>query len=236
MVWLVGECVRNHSFGKYVALSTTAFILLVCAVLTERQLSYWKDTVTLFERTVNVTPGNSVSQIFLAVGLEHEGLSRQAAVHYRIAAIEHPDFEHFSANFYLAELMAKSGYYQEAEDRLEVALHIVPDSTDAMNNLAWILATCPDAKVRNGARAAQWGERACGLTHDRNPVYLTTLAAAYAEAGRFDDAIATTQKAITLADQYGQDALSEGNQELLQTYTAHPTYAQTHGPSASQGQ
>ena len=125
--------------------------------------------------------------------------------------------------------MVLLGQYRDSTAHLEAALQLVPDSTDAMNNLAWILATCPDAKVRNGARAAPWAERACDLAHDKNPVYLTTLAAAYAEAGRFDDAVNTTQKAIALADDYGMESLAEMNRELLPAYSAHQTYAQTQG-------
>ena len=233
LVWLVGEWMRNHPLWKYLALSATAVTMAVCAFLTEMQLQLWKDTATLFSHTLAVTPENPIAEEVLALGLQQEGLLHQAAVHYRIAISSHQYSDHFMSNFRMAGLMKSMGYDREAEARLEAALKIIPNSTDAMNNLAWSLATAPDAKARNGARAVQWAERACDLTHYENPVFMTTLAAAYAEAGRFDDAVDMTQKTIALANQYGLDALAESNQELLQTYSAHQTYAQTH--SAPQG-
>ena len=228
LIWLVWEWVRNSSLWKCLALSVTVVVLAACVVLTVRQLQFWRDTVTLFTHTIAVTPENGVAEYTLALGLEHERLLRQASVHYRIATTMRPDANHFVANFYFAELLANSGYYQEAEKRLEAALQIDPNSTGAMNNLAWTLATAPDANARDGARAVQWAERACELTHSQNPNYMTTLAAAYAEAGRFDDAVDMTQKAIALAEQYNNEQFYEANQELLPTYQAHKTYVQTH--------
>ena len=64
-----------------------------------------------------------------------------------------------------------------------------------LNNLAWALATHPDAKIRNGTRAVKLAEDACRQTQYQQTVMVGTLAAAYAEAGRFDDALATAQKA-----------------------------------------
>ena len=233
LVWLVWEEVRNHSLWKYLALAATAVLLAVCAFLTEKQLQYWKDTVTLFSHTIAVTPENPVAEEVLAVGLEDEGLLQQAAVHYRIANASRHYGDHFMSNFRAAGLMVKMGYDREAETRLEAALQFVTNSPDALYNLAWLLATSPDAKAREGARAVKYAERACELTHYKNPTFMTGLAAAYAEAGRFNEAIDMTQKTITLANQYGLDDLVARNQDLLQAYTAHKTYAQTH--SAPQG-
>ncbi len=92
------------------------------------------------------------------------------------------------------------------------------------NNLAWVLATDPDPKKRNGAFAVTLADNACKGTHYQKTVMLGTLAAAYAEAGRFDNAIATAQKAITLAQQNRETELLERNKQLLQIYLAHKAY------------
>lgn len=63
-----------------------------------------------------------------------------------------------------------------------------------MNGLAWALATCPDAGLRNGAEAIRWAEKACG--RDPSAMFTDTLAAAYAEAGRWAEAVATQERAI----------------------------------------
>jgi Flp pilus assembly protein TadD len=136
------------------------------------------------------------------------------------------DDENFWPNFYFAEMLAKEGHYQEAKERLETAVQIKPNETHALNNLAWLLSTCQDKKIRDGGRAVQLAEKACQLTNDGSAQYLTTLAAAYAEAGRFDDAIATIQKAGGLAQQMGQTDLFSGDAQLLELFTDHQSYTE----------
>jgi tetratricopeptide (TPR) repeat protein len=99
--------------------------------------------------------------------------------------------------------------------------------TVGLNNLAWRLATSPDPKVRDGTRAVELARRACELTHYQKTIYLGTLAAAHAEAGRFDDAIATAQKACAIASESGEQDLLKKNQELLFLYRAHQPYRET---------
>jgi hypothetical protein len=95
-----------------------------------------------------------------------------------------------------------------------------------MNNLAWLLATSPDASVRDGARAVRLAERACEITGYQQTILVGTLAAAYAEAGRFDDAIATAGKACTLASASGEQDLLQKTRQLLELYRAHKPYHQ----------
>lgn len=92
------------------------------------------------------------------------------------------------------------------------------------NNLAWSLATNPDAAKRNGLLAVKLAEDACQRTQYRITIMIGTLAAAYAEAGRFDDAISAAQKAIALASQSGDRKLLEENQKLLTLYLNHQPY------------
>jgi hypothetical protein len=95
---------------------------------------------------------------------------------------------------------------------------------ELLNNLAWLLATCPQASVRNGPEAVQLAEKACQLTRYQTTALVGTLAAAYAEAGRFDDAIATAQKACALAAKTGDQARLQKNRELLELYQQHLPY------------
>ena len=73
-------------------------------------------------------------------------------------------------------------------------------------------------------QAVQLAERACELTHYDTTICVGTLAAAYAEAGRFDEALATAQKAVALAQQNGEKDLLQKNQELLAQYQKHQPY------------
>ena len=127
----------------------------------------------------------------------------------------------FNAHLALGSILPHFGRNQEALAQLEAALKINPASTEALNNLAWTLATSEDPKIRDGPRAVQLAGRACSLTGYKKTALVGTLAAAYAEAGRFDEAIATAQKACALAEAAGEKELLQKNRELLELYRAH---------------
>jgi tetratricopeptide (TPR) repeat protein len=78
------------------------------------------------------------------------------------------------------------------------AIRIDPASHNAYNARAWIWATCPDEKHRDGKKAVESATKACELTNWKNPDYLETLAAAYAEVGDFDSAVSSQTKANSL--------------------------------------
>jgi tetratricopeptide (TPR) repeat protein len=124
----------------------------------------------------------------------------------------------------IAATQSSLGHYREARDHYQQALGLGPDSPAALNNLAWLLATCPDPIIRDGRRAVALAQRACELTQFKTTVFVGTLAAAYAEAGQFDQAIATAQKACDLAAAHGETDLLQRNQELLATYQRHQAW------------
>ena len=110
------------------------------------------------------------------------------------------------------------GFSRHRVAQLRQALSLKPDSTEALNNLAWLQATSADDSLRNGAEAVRLAERACQLTSNKQPVMLGTMAAAYAEAGRFPEAIATAQKANELAIAAGNTQFAQMNRLLLENY------------------
>ena len=137
--------------------------------------------------------------------------------------------DHVAAHYNLGGILLQQGQPAEAMAEFQKALAIEPDSFEMLNNLAWLLATCPDPQVRDGTRAVQLAEHACDLTRYQKTMSIGTLAAAYAEAGRFDEAIKTAQKACVLAKQSGEQNLLQKNQELLGLYRAHKTYRDAPG-------
>ena len=94
----------------------------------------------------------------------------------------------------------------------------------AQNNLAWLLATCPDARLRNGARAVELAQQAVQLSGGNSPEILDTLAAAYAEAGRFPEAIETAQRALDLSAAQNKNPLTEVIQNQLKLFETHSPY------------
>jgi tetratricopeptide (TPR) repeat protein len=106
---------------------------------------------------------------------------------------------------YCYELM---GDYRKALADYDAVLESTPPHTLAANNKAWTLSTCPDEKVRDGAAAVKLAKSVCDATKNREGMYLDTLAAAYAEAGKFDDAMKTEEMALedkSYSVKYGED-------------------------------
>ena len=124
----------------------------------------------------------------------------------------------------LAGRLSGRGNFAGAAARYQRALQLDPYLVEALNNLAWLLATCPEASLRNGAEAVQHAEEACQLTQYQRTIMVGTLAAAYAEAGRFSEAVAAAQKACELASIFKEDALLTRNRELLELYRAGKPY------------
>jgi tetratricopeptide (TPR) repeat protein len=124
----------------------------------------------------------------------------------------------------IANNLCQQGDFAGAVASYRLALQSHSDLPELNNNLAWLLATCPDAHIRDGAQAVGYAERACALTHYAVTPMVGTLAAAFAEAGRFDDAIAMAQKACALASAAGEQSLLQKNQELLVLYQKHQPY------------
>lgn len=121
------------------------------------------------------------------------------------------------AHYNLGVALFLSGRAEEAVARYESALRLEPDYVDAHNNLAWILATDGNERLRDAGRAVRHAERACELNGRRDAGLLDTLAAAYATAGSFDDAVRVAQEAISKA---GDETLAGEIRARLELYQA----------------
>jgi len=119
-----------------------------------------------------------------------------------------------------AALLHQAGDVGQAEAELRQALVREPDSVEALNNLAWLLATAPDEKLRDGAEAVRYAEQASHLPPVKNLCVPGTLAAAYAEAGRFPDAVVTAENAVKSETDAGESRFAAINRQLLTLYRA----------------
>ncbi|MCH8921938.1 MAG: ASPIC/UnbV domain-containing protein [Planctomycetes bacterium] len=117
------------------------------------------------------------------------------------------------------ELM-KRGADRLAAGQFQEVLRIAPDQPSALNNLAWLLATSPDKQVREGQQALRLAQRAASLTKRREATVLATLAAAYAEAGRFPQATATANEALALTRKVRNKVLESSLLQQLESYAA----------------
>jgi Flp pilus assembly protein TadD len=180
------------------------------------------EAITHYQQALQFNPGYAKAHNNLGIAWFQKKNVDEAIAQYQEALQIKPDYA--EAHINLGNALFKSGSVNEAIPHFERALQINPDSLEVLNNLAWLQATSPDAHIRDGVQAVAYAERACELTHYGVTIFVGTLAAAYAEAGRFDDAIATAQKACALAAAAGEPALLEKNQELLALYRTHQPY------------
>ena len=177
------------------------------------------EAITHFKKSLEINPDFAKAHNNLGNALLRKGSVDEAITHYQMALQLDPDYAEAHVN--LGNILCQRGRSDEAITHWQKALQIKPDSLDVLNNLAWLLATCPDAHIRDGVQAVKYARRACELTHYGVTRLVGTLAAACAEAGRFDDAIAAAEKACALASAAGEQDLLGKNQQLLALYRAH---------------
>jgi tetratricopeptide (TPR) repeat protein len=174
-----------------------------------------------YRMAIAIDPRDYAPHYHLAECMRMVGHRQEALAEFQAAVSAGHDTNDDIEDLNLGVALARLGRYQEAVARLDAALLANSHFADAMNSLAWLLATCPDAGVRDGTRAVQLAERACEITGSEQALGISTLAAAYAEAGRFDDAVVAVQKSTVLAQRQGQTGLVKKNQKFLQLYLAH---------------
>jgi hypothetical protein len=202
----------------------SGIVLLGLGALTRVQAGYWKNSETLFRHALAVTGDNPVMQSYLGGVLVDEDKTAEGIEHLQESLRFKPYYG--QAHGKLALAFDIQGRIPEALLEYHAALKWQPNLTEAQNNLAWLLATGPDPKFRNGAEAVTLAARACSLTDHHRAIYIGTLAAAYAEAGHFNDAVATAQEARAVALARGQKELANTNEKLESLYQSGRAYHQ----------
>jgi tetratricopeptide (TPR) repeat protein len=171
-----------------------------------------------FQAQVNLQPGefkpeNNMGTVLLQNGLASDAIPfLQKAVEIRPADA--------GAHYLLGNALYRTGRVAEAISQYEKTIQLSPGHIQARNDLAWILACHPDPAFRNGARAVDLASRADELSGGRNPVVIGTLAAGYAEAGRFAEAVAADKRACQVALAQTNSALAHLLEKRLRSYQA----------------
>ena len=98
-----------------------------------------------------------------------------------------------------ARILEETGAFKKALDLYEDVVTRDGASMSSKCELAWLLATCPDEGIRDGHRAVLLAEDVSSATLHLSVLALDVLAAAYAETGRYDDAVRTATRALKLA-------------------------------------
>jgi tetratricopeptide (TPR) repeat protein len=182
-----------------------------------------EEAIPYLRRAVQLNPDNPYARNNLAVALESQGQLSEAIRHLRHAIRVDAHFADGHKN--LGSALAESGRREESLRHLREAARLAPGSPEALNNAAWYLATDPDSSPAEREEAIRLAERAAALTPGGNPTVLDTLAAAYAAAGRFDDAVATAERALLAAGGEGDPGFVAELGERLERYRrnrSHP--------------
>ena len=186
------------------------------------------EAIVQFQKAMAIQPENVEAHYNLGNALFRKGRVDEAIAQYQKALAIQPD--DVEAHNNLGTALFEKGRVDEAIIQFQKALAIQPGLVAAQSdlaNIAWILATSPDPSVRNGAKAVELALQTDQLSGGTNSVMAATLAAAYAEAVRFSEAITTIQRALQLANRQNNAALVNALEAQLKLYQAGSPFHQT---------
>ena len=174
------------------------------------------------KKGADFSPGNIDLQARLGDALMAAGKAAEAQPYYEAVVRAAP--RNARARFALGQsCLAQKSFEQAMADFKEV-VRLAPDSAEYMNVLARVYATSPKAEIRNGLEAVRLAEAACVLTKRQDIATLDTLAAAYAEAGRFADAVRVAEEARALAETTFHVQAEETERKREELYKAGKPY------------
>ncbi len=149
-----------------------------------------------YGRTLEIDPTRTSAYIARGTTYESQGDVVEAMVDFDKAIERDP--KNFRAYMVRGDAYSHQGRFRRALDDLDHAIQLSPDNLIPYNDKAWLLATCPDAKFRNGAEAVRLATKSIEIG-DVQWQQHGTLAAAYAEAGRYKDAVSEAQRAMQMS-------------------------------------
>jgi Flp pilus assembly protein TadD len=206
-LWPHTLAVTTNNDGAHLAFATSLF----AEGKTEEAIAHARTAA-------EIRPANAGVYGEVPVGLEGKALDE--AILFWSARVENEP-NNIGARNTFGVLLVQKHQTRAAIEQWESALALNPNDGNAQSNLAWVFATAPDSSLRNGTRAVELAERALKLAGGVNPILHRTLAAAYAESGRFDDAIATAERGRTFAEREGNRELADEFTTVLARYRQH---------------
>jgi Flp pilus assembly protein TadD len=177
------------------------------------------DAITHLRKAIEFQPDYADAHYNLGTAFFQRGRIDEAIAEWQKTLSIRPSDS--GAHTSLGNALVQKGLFREAAIHYQTALDIAPRSILPLNNLAWLRATCPDTSLRDGAKAVDLAQQADQLPDGKNPVFTRTLAAAYAENGRFNDAIETAQRAAQVAMAEGEPALANQIEQDIDLYRRH---------------
>jgi tetratricopeptide (TPR) repeat protein len=172
-----------------------------------------------YEKAMKLRPDYGDPYFNLGSVLFQQGRTDEAIAQWQKALATQPNDAGFHTA--LGDAFLQRGLQKDAIAEYEHAARISPHDPMARNNLAWLLATSSDASIRDGNRAIEVAKQTVQLSGGKDPNYLRTLAATYAEVGQFSEAIATAEQAMQIAIVQGKSGLATILEKEVILYRAH---------------
>src|ERR1700730_3955520 len=250
VTWAASDLFASWRHRREILATAAATAIVALAWCAHLQASYWKNSESLWIRTLSVTSNNANAHINLGSALLEKGLIPEAISHYQRAVALDPalpqahrnlgralfqqgdvdkaimhwrktlsiDPDDAEAHIGLGDGLMQKGLTEEAIAHYERSLQIESQPPALLNGVAWLLSTFSEKQFRNGARAVELARQADEFAQGKDPIFIRTLAAAYAESGRFNDAIAAAQRALKLAQAKGDSTLANKLQMDIDLY------------------
>jgi len=193
-----------------------------------RQLGQRDKALAIARDALAVAPFDADFHYRLGLAAGEIGNFAIAAPQFAQALLLQPGRSEIENKLHLAVVFAAKS--ANAAQQLAAISSNAPESPALYNELAWIFATDPDSALHNGAEAVRLSERACALTSRGRPKFLLTLAAAYAEAGRFSDATSIGQNALSLAQSTSDPTAVMTAEKILSSVQSQQPYRQEPTP------
>jgi tetratricopeptide (TPR) repeat protein len=189
--------------------NSSAYQFLMTSLLEDRAY----EAADLGREWLTLSPYDVVAHSALGAALEQRGDLASAAQQLGYVMMLQPGAEQVHGQ--LRQILLSLAREPDGLQRLRETAANAPDSPRMLDELAWLLATYPDSKSRDGTEAVRLAERACALTERRIPALLDTLAAAYAEAGDFSRGISTGDEALNRARSSGDNDAVKLSENIL---------------------
>ncbi len=199
------------------------------------RLDYVAEAVAHFHKALEIDPHLVPAHYNLGNALAGQGELDEAVAEYRKALECQRNYA--QAHHKLGLALYQRGEIEEAMTQWAAAIRLQPENALFVDDLAWALATCREASARNGAKAVTLAEGAVKITAGKDPRALDVLAAAYAEAGRFPEAVETAQRALALPQRREKAADTDTLRARLKLYqSGFPYHPSVQGGRPNSGQ